>query len=115
MYRGGAICLTLHFKPLWSKNAPHFGVAHALCLGLAPWLAAEVRGFRGREREREGKRKRGKERGGERKREKLAPRIFFEPLFFFFPLSFNKKTPTHFFSETQVPHLVAEGVVEPKG
>lgn len=43
MYRGGAICLTLHFKPLWSRNAPHFGVAHALCLGLAPWLAAEVR------------------------------------------------------------------------
>ena len=34
--------LTIHFKPLWSKNAPHFGVAHALCLGLAPWLAAEV-------------------------------------------------------------------------
>ena len=43
MYRGGAICLTLHFKPLWGRNAPHFGVAHALCLGLAPWLAAEVR------------------------------------------------------------------------
>ena len=42
MYRGGAICLTIHFKPLWAKNAPHFGVAHALCLGLAPWLAAEV-------------------------------------------------------------------------
>jgi ufm1-conjugating enzyme 1 len=34
--------LTIHFKPLWAKNAPHFGVAHALCLGLAPWLAAEV-------------------------------------------------------------------------
>lgn len=44
MYRGGAICLTIHFKPLWSKNAPHFGLAHALCLGLAPWLAAEVCG-----------------------------------------------------------------------
>ncbi|KAG2483046.1 hypothetical protein HYH03_018075 [Edaphochlamys debaryana] len=42
MYRGGKICLTIHFKPLWSKNSPHFGVAHALCLGLAPWLAAEV-------------------------------------------------------------------------
>lgn len=42
MYRGGAICLTVHFKPLWTKNAPRFGVAHALCLGLAPWLAAEV-------------------------------------------------------------------------
>ena len=42
MYRGGKICLTIHFKPLWAKNAPHFGIAHALCLGLAPWLAAEV-------------------------------------------------------------------------
>ena len=42
MYRGGKVCLTIHFKPLWAKNAPHFGVAHALCLGLAPWLAAEV-------------------------------------------------------------------------
>lgn len=42
MYRGGKICLTIHFKPLWAKNAPHFGVAHALCLGLAPWLAAEI-------------------------------------------------------------------------
>ena len=42
MYRGGKICLTIHFKPLWAKNQPHFGLAHALCLGLAPWLAAEV-------------------------------------------------------------------------
>ena len=42
MYRGGKVCLTIHFKPLWAKNAPHFGVAHALCLGLAPWLAAEI-------------------------------------------------------------------------
>ena len=42
MYRGGKICLTVHFKPLWAKNSPHFGIAHALCLGLAPWLAAEV-------------------------------------------------------------------------
>lgn len=42
MYRGGKICLTIHFKPLWAKNVPHFGIAHALCLGLAPWLAAEV-------------------------------------------------------------------------
>jgi len=42
MYRGGSICLTIHFKPLWAKNAPHFGAAHALCLGLGPWLAAEV-------------------------------------------------------------------------
>lgn len=113
MYRGGKICLTIHFKPLWAKNrcsqalqglpppaawgrcvracvappppttalrcrcsvrpwsanravttmpggshgrrrstpalghcllhcSPHFGVAHALCLGLAPWMAAEI-------------------------------------------------------------------------
>ena len=42
MYRGGKICLTIHFKPLWAKNAPRFGIAHALCLGLAPWMAAEV-------------------------------------------------------------------------
>ena len=42
MYRGGKICLTIHFKPLWAKNAPHFGIAHALALGLAPWLAAEI-------------------------------------------------------------------------
>lgn len=42
MYRGGKICLSAHFKPLWGKNVPHFGIAHALALGLAPWLAAEV-------------------------------------------------------------------------
>jgi ufm1-conjugating enzyme 1 len=42
MYRGGKICLTIHFKPLWAKNCPRFGIAHALCLGLGPWLAAEV-------------------------------------------------------------------------
>mmetsp|Transcript_272 Transcript_272/g.637 ORF Transcript_272/g.637 Transcript_272/m.637 type:complete len:167 (-) Transcript_272:578-1078(-) len=42
MYRGGKICLTIHFKPLWIRNSPRFGIAHALCLGLAPWLAAEV-------------------------------------------------------------------------
>lgn len=38
----GNICTTIHFTPLWRRNAPHFGFAHALCLGLAPWLAAEV-------------------------------------------------------------------------
>ena len=42
MFRGGKICLSAHFKPLWGKNVPRFGVAHALALGLAPWLAAEV-------------------------------------------------------------------------
>eukprot|EP01126_Amoeba_proteus_P016537 TRINITY_DN17679_c0_g1_i2.p1 TRINITY_DN17679_c0_g1~~TRINITY_DN17679_c0_g1_i2.p1 ORF type:complete len:175 (+),score=20.04 TRINITY_DN17679_c0_g1_i2:35-526(+) len=42
MYRGGKICLTDHFYPLWARNAPHFGIAHALALGLGPWLAAEI-------------------------------------------------------------------------
>eukprot|EP00457_Paulinella_chromatophora_P017002 gb/GEZN01017936.1/.p1 GENE.gb/GEZN01017936.1/~~gb/GEZN01017936.1/.p1 ORF type:complete len:176 (+),score=32.23 gb/GEZN01017936.1/:58-585(+) len=42
MYRGGKICLSAHFKPLWAKNVPRFGIAHALVLGLASWLAAEV-------------------------------------------------------------------------
>ena len=42
MYRGGKICLTDHFQPLWQRNVPRFGLAHALALGLGPWLAAEV-------------------------------------------------------------------------
>jgi ufm1-conjugating enzyme 1 len=42
MYRGGKICLTTHFKPLWEKNKPHFGIAHAIALGLSPWLATEI-------------------------------------------------------------------------
>jgi len=42
MYRGGKICMTDHFKPLWSKNAPRFGIAHAMALGLGPWLAVEI-------------------------------------------------------------------------
>ena len=42
MFRGGKICLTIHFKPLWSKNVPHFGIAHALCLGLGPWMVRSV-------------------------------------------------------------------------
>eukprot|EP01061_Rhynchopus_euleeides_P037918 TRINITY_DN65234_c0_g1_i1.p2 TRINITY_DN65234_c0_g1~~TRINITY_DN65234_c0_g1_i1.p2 ORF type:complete len:169 (+),score=65.38 TRINITY_DN65234_c0_g1_i1:89-595(+) len=42
MYRGGKICLTQHFQPLWARNVPHFGIAHALSLGMGPWLAAEV-------------------------------------------------------------------------
>ena len=39
---GVGVCLSAHFKPLWCKNVPHFGIAHALALGLAPWLAAEI-------------------------------------------------------------------------
>merc|ERR1712025_431331 len=42
MYRGGFICLSDHFKPLWAKNSPSFGIAHAMALGLGPWLAVEV-------------------------------------------------------------------------
>jgi ufm1-conjugating enzyme 1 len=42
MYRGGKICLTTHFKPLWEKNKPRFGIAHAIALGLSPWLATEI-------------------------------------------------------------------------
>ncbi|XP_065846132.1 ubiquitin-fold modifier-conjugating enzyme 1 [Oscarella lobularis] len=42
MYRGGRICLTDHFKPLWARNVSKFGIAHAMALGLGPWLAVEV-------------------------------------------------------------------------
>ncbi|KAK5851479.1 hypothetical protein PBY51_023027 [Eleginops maclovinus] len=42
MYRGGKICLTDHFAPLWARNAPRFGLAHLMALGLAPWLAVEI-------------------------------------------------------------------------
>ena len=42
MYRGGKICLDIHFSPLWSKKTPKFGIAHALALALGPWLAAEI-------------------------------------------------------------------------
>lgn len=42
MYRGGKICTSDHFKPLWARNVPKFGVAHAMALGLAPWLAVEI-------------------------------------------------------------------------
>jgi ufm1-conjugating enzyme 1 len=42
MYRGGKICLDIHFSPLWRNNVPKFGIAHALSLALGPWLAAEI-------------------------------------------------------------------------
>ena len=42
MYREGKICCDIHFNPLWNKNAPKFGIAHALALGLSPWLAVEI-------------------------------------------------------------------------
>ena len=34
-HRGGKICLTDHFKPLWARNAPKFGIAHAIALGVS--------------------------------------------------------------------------------
>nr|CAD7575898.1 unnamed protein product [Timema californicum] len=66
MFRGGKICLSDHFKPLWARNVPRFGIAHAMALGLSwkiftsqnnesfisvtelilfqlgPWLAVEI-------------------------------------------------------------------------
>ena len=34
-FSGGKICLTIHFNPLWAKNVPRFGIAHALALGVS--------------------------------------------------------------------------------
>ncbi|WAR05069.1 UFC1-like protein [Mya arenaria] len=42
LLKGGKICLTDHFKPLWARNVPKFGIAHAMSLGLGPWLAVEI-------------------------------------------------------------------------
>jgi hypothetical protein len=33
-FRGGKICLDIHFSPLWAKNVPKFGIAHALALAV---------------------------------------------------------------------------------
>lgn len=35
IFRGGKICLTDHFKPLWARNVPRFGIAHAMALGVS--------------------------------------------------------------------------------
>ena len=35
LIRGGKICLTDHFKPLWARNVPKFGIAHAMALGVS--------------------------------------------------------------------------------
>ena len=42
---GGKICLEGHFKQLWGKNTPKFGIAHSLAMGvrlhaLPIWVAA---------------------------------------------------------------------------
>mmetsp|Transcript_37181 Transcript_37181/g.42230 ORF Transcript_37181/g.42230 Transcript_37181/m.42230 type:complete len:162 (-) Transcript_37181:71-556(-) len=42
MYRGGKICTDIHFAPEWAKKVPKFGIAHAMAMGLGPWLAAEI-------------------------------------------------------------------------
>ena len=42
MYKGGKICIDIHFAPLWQKMAPKYGIAHTIALGLGPWLAVEV-------------------------------------------------------------------------
>jgi ufm1-conjugating enzyme 1 len=34
MFRGGKICISDHFKPLWARNTPKFGIAHAIALGV---------------------------------------------------------------------------------
>jgi hypothetical protein len=53
MYRGGKICLTIHFKPLWAKNRCVFGGAWAVgqltCLAIhfKPLWAKNRRGARG--------------------------------------------------------------------
>lgn len=41
MYRGGKICLTEHFKPLWARNVPKFGIAHAMALGVSIFIFDE--------------------------------------------------------------------------
>jgi ufm1-conjugating enzyme 1 len=43
MYRGAKICLSSHFKPLWAKNAPHFGIAHALAMGVSSHAPHRIR------------------------------------------------------------------------
>jgi ufm1-conjugating enzyme 1 len=34
MYRGGKICLDIHFSPLWAKNTPKYGIVHALAIAV---------------------------------------------------------------------------------
>ena len=38
MYRGGKICLDIHFAPIWAKNSPKWGIAHALAVGVTNLL-----------------------------------------------------------------------------
>lgn len=34
MYRGGKICIDIHFAPQWQKNAPKWGIVHGLALAV---------------------------------------------------------------------------------
>uniref|UniRef100_UPI00398EC4D2 ubiquitin-fold modifier-conjugating enzyme 1 n=1 Tax=Pristiophorus japonicus TaxID=55135 RepID=UPI00398EC4D2 len=49
MYRGGKICLTDHFKPLWARNVPKFGLGHLMALGVSIWVPGVERLGPGRE------------------------------------------------------------------
>lgn len=41
MYRGGKICIDIHFAPQWQKHAPKWGIVHALALAVPfPIIAA---------------------------------------------------------------------------
>ena len=40
--RGGKICLTDHFKPLWARNVPKFGISHAMALGVSGRLYTDI-------------------------------------------------------------------------
>lgn len=42
--RGGKICLTDHFKPLWARNVPKFGLAHLMALGVSLGCSAYKEG-----------------------------------------------------------------------
>lgn len=42
MFRGGKICISDHFKPLWARNVPKFGIAHAMALGVSKRIAKPV-------------------------------------------------------------------------
>ena len=34
MYRGGKICIDIHFSPLWAKNTPKYGIANTLAIAV---------------------------------------------------------------------------------
>ena len=44
-FSGGKICLTDHFQPLWARNVPRFGIAHALALGVRKFLLSQLDQF----------------------------------------------------------------------